>query len=71
MSTVRHGGQIVGETLSGGWGYRVDKSIALGMVRADIAAPGTAVEIEIFGEPFTATVHDGALWDPENTRLRA
>jgi hypothetical protein len=29
MSTVWQGGQVVGETTSGGWGHRVDKSIAL------------------------------------------
>jgi dimethylglycine dehydrogenase len=71
MSTLRHGGSIVGETLSGGWGHRVDRSIALGMLRADLATPGTKVEIEIFGEPFMATVQpDQPLWDPANERLR-
>ncbi|MEZ5812890.1 MAG: FAD-dependent oxidoreductase [Rhizobiaceae bacterium] len=71
MSTLWHDGQVVGETTSGGWGHRVDKSIALGMLRADLAGPGTGVEVEIFGERFPATVHDGALWDPDNERLRA
>ena len=40
MSTLWHDGKIVGETTSGGWGYRVDKSIALGMLRADLAIAG-------------------------------
>ncbi|MBS3647613.1 FAD-dependent oxidoreductase [Pseudaminobacter sp. 19-2017] len=72
MSTIWADGTIVGETLSGGWGFRVDKSIALGMVRAEQAAPGTKLEIEIFGERFAATVQGEApLWDPENQRLRA
>jgi dimethylglycine dehydrogenase len=72
MSTVWSDGAIVGETLSGGWGHRVDKSIALGMVRADLAEPGASVEIEIFGERFSATIHgDGALWDPQNMRLKS
>ena len=72
MSTVWHDGAIVGETLSGGWGHRVDRSIALGMVRADLAEPGTKVEIEIFGERYPATVQeDRPLWDPQNARLRA
>ena len=72
MSTVWSGGQIVGETLSGGWGHRVDKSIALGMVRSDLAEPGSKVEIEIFGERFAVTVHgDAPLWDPENSRLKS
>ena len=41
MSTVWRDGQIVGETTSGGWGHRVGASIALAMVRSDLAAPGT------------------------------
>lgn len=71
MSTVWHDGAIVGETLSGGWGHRVDRSIALGMIRADLAEAGRKVEIEIFGERFSATVQDDRpLWDPENARLK-
>lgn len=72
MSTLWRDGGIVGETLSGGWGHRVDKSIALGMLRADLAVPGETVEVEIFGERFAATVQpDRPLWDPENERLKA
>ncbi|MFC6636414.1 FAD-dependent oxidoreductase [Sulfitobacter sp. JBTF-M27] len=72
MSTVWHNGEVVGETTSGDWGYRVDKSIALGMVRAELAEPGTEVEINIFGKICKATVQpDQPLWDPENARIRA
>ena len=72
MSTLWRDGGIVGETLSGGWGHRVDKSIALGMLRSDLAVPGETVEVEIFGERFAAVVqNDEPLWDPKNERLRA
>ncbi|MEW9919904.1 FAD-dependent oxidoreductase [Marimonas sp. MJW-29] len=72
MSTVWHGGEVVGETTSGDWGYRVNKSVALGMLRTDVATPGTEVEINIFGKMCKATVQpDQPLWDPENERLRA
>jgi len=72
MSTVWRGGEVVGETTSGAWGYRVGSSIALGVIRADAAEPGTALEVEIFGERIPATVTgDGPLWDPENARLSA
>jgi dimethylglycine dehydrogenase len=72
MSTLWHDGKVVGETTSGGFGYRVDKSIALGMIRADLAVPGTKVHVEIFGENFPAVVQeDQPLWDPKNERLRA
>ena len=72
MSTVWHEGRIVGETLSGGWGHRVDKSIALGMIRTELTEPGTRVEVEIFGDRFAATVQkDEPLWDPGNERLKS
>lgn len=72
MATLWHDGRIVGETLSGGWGNRVDKSIALGMLRADLSEAGTEIEIEIFGDRFKAVVQkDEPLWDPKNERPRA
>ncbi len=72
MSTIWYDGQIVGETTSGAWGYRVGKSVALGLVRSDLVAVGTKVEIEIYGERFAATVEgEGSLWDNENMRIRA
>ncbi len=72
MSTLIHDGEIVGETTSGAWGYRVNKSVALGMLRPDLAVPGTEVEVEIYGERCKAIVQeDQPLWDPANDRLRA
>ncbi|UWQ37097.1 FAD-dependent oxidoreductase [Leisingera aquaemixtae] len=72
MSCIWKDGEIVGETTSGDWGYRVNASIALGMVRADLAVPGTGLEVEIYGEKCRAVVQkDEPLWDPANARLRA
>jgi dimethylglycine dehydrogenase len=72
MSTLWHEGKIVGETTSGAWGYRVGASVALGMLRADLAVSGTEIEVEIYGERCRAVVQpDAPLWDAENERLRA
>ena len=71
MSTVWRGDEIVGETTSGAYGYRVDRSIALSMIRTDCTAPGTALEVEIFGDRYPATVHDGPHYDAANERLRS
>lgn len=72
MSTLWSGGEVVGETTSGNWGYRTGRSIALGMLRADLAVPGREVEVEIFGDRFKAVVQpDQPLWDPSNERLKA
>ncbi|HLQ18257.1 MAG TPA: glycine cleavage T C-terminal barrel domain-containing protein, partial [Tabrizicola sp.] len=72
MSTLWHNGQVVGETTSGAWGYRVGHSMALGMLRADLAVAGTDVEVEIFGDRLRATVlPDGPAWDAKNDRIKA
>ena len=72
MSTLWQGDTVVGETTSGGWGYRVGQSIALGMLRTDLAEPGTELEVDIYGERRKATVQpDQPLWDPQNERIRA
>ncbi|MFD1158672.1 GcvT family protein [Roseovarius aestuarii] len=72
MSTVWHDGQIVGETTSGAWGYRVNASVALAMIRPELVEPGTELEVEIYGQRCKAVVQpDQPLWDPQNDRLRA
>jgi dimethylglycine dehydrogenase len=40
-------------------------------VRADLARPGTELEVEILGERRPARVGREPLYDPENLRLRA
>lgn len=72
MSTVWNGDEVVGETTSGNWGYRINKSVALGVVKAEFAAPGTELELEIYGKRCKAVVQeDLPLWDAENERIRA
>ena len=72
MSTVWSGNEVVGETTSGNWGYRINASVALGIVRADLAAPGTELEVEIYGKRCKAVVQeDQPLWDPSNERIMA
>ena len=72
MSTVLYDGKVVGETTSGAYGYRVNKSIALAMIQSDLAVAGTKVIVNIFGQDVAATVQaDAPLWDPDNARIRA
>ena len=71
MSTIWKDDAMVGETTSGGWGHRIGKSIALGMVQRDCAEPGTRLEIEMYGRRYPATVEpDQPLFDPENLALK-
>ena len=63
-------GEVVGRATGGGFGFRVDKSLALGMLRPELAGPGTDLEIEILGKGYPATVVAESPFDPENSRLR-
>jgi dimethylglycine dehydrogenase len=63
-------GEMVGRTTSGGYGWRVKRSLALGMVRPDLAAIGTGLDITILGKTHKATVIADSPFDPENAVLR-
>ncbi|MGI9420420.1 MAG: GcvT family protein, partial [Geminicoccaceae bacterium] len=66
---IRDNGEIVGLVTSGGWSYTLEKSIALGYVRADLARPGAKLDIDILGERCPATVGQEPLYDHNNSRL--
>jgi dimethylglycine dehydrogenase len=71
VSIVYEGAAAVGLVTSGGFGYRLGRSIALAYLRADLAVPGKVLDIEILGDRRRAIVGREPLYDPENTRLRA
>ena len=64
------GGELVGRATGGNYGFRVDKSLALAMVRPELAEVGTAVEMDILGTMHRATVIPESPYDPENEKLR-
>ncbi|WP_299193685.1 FAD-dependent oxidoreductase [uncultured Erythrobacter sp.] len=65
------GEELVGRVTSGGYGWRVGKSLALSMVRPDLAEVGTQLEIAILGKRYKAVVIEDSPFDPENEALRA
>ena len=65
------GGRLVGRCTSGGYGWRLDKSLALGMVPPEFAAIGTELDVSILGERHRAVVVEESPFDPNNERLRA
>ncbi len=72
MSTLWYNGTVVGETTSGSWGYRVNKNIALAILKSELVKPGTELQVEIFGEMYPAVVQgDSGLFDPTHNRLKA
>ncbi len=53
-----------------GYDYTVERSIAYASVPPAIAEPGTAVEIDIFGEWVAGEVAAEPLWDPAGERVK-
>jgi len=64
-------GELVGRTTSGGYGWRVEKSLALAMVRPDLGEIGTELDVVILGDTHRASVIEESPWDGKNARLRA
>jgi dimethylglycine dehydrogenase len=64
-------GKLVGRATNGAFGFRVNKSLALAMVKPDHAALGAGLEIKILDKLFKATVIAESPYDPENVKLRA
>lgn len=65
------GDEIVGRATSGGYGWRVGKSLALAMIRPDLAIEGAEFEIAILGTRHKATIIADSPFDPENEALRS
>ncbi len=63
-------GAMIGRTTSGGYGWRVGKSLALAMVKPEFSHPGDEVEVRILGEMRRATVISDSPYDPKNVALR-
>tara|TARA_R110002096_G_scaffold9867_6_gene38580 strand:- start:96 stop:2519 length:2424 start_codon:yes stop_codon:yes gene_type:complete len=63
-------GEVAGFCTSGGYSHFAGKSIALGLIPADRAAGGLAVEIEILGERRPARLITTPLFDADGARMR-
>ncbi len=68
---IYHGDDLVGRATGGNYGFRLGKSLALGMVRPELAAVGTELCMKILGVDHGVTVIPESPYDPKNERLRA
>ena len=64
-------GKRIGMTSSGGFGHRVEKSIAMGYVAPEFGATGTKMEVEILGRSRKAEVVAMPLYDPKNEKIKS
>jgi dimethylglycine dehydrogenase len=64
--------QLIGRATNGGFGFRVNKSLALAMVKPEHAATGhRARDQDPWLQLFKATVIAESPYDPDNVKLRA
>jgi len=64
-------GKRIGATTSGGFGHRVNSSIAFAIVDSEYAEAGTMLQIKMLGQLRNASVEKRALFDPDNVRVQA
>lgn len=64
-------GALAGRATSGGFGWRLGKSVALAMLKPEYAAVGTRLKIRILGTSYDAEVVEESPFDTDNALLRA
>jgi dimethylglycine dehydrogenase len=62
--------RCVGHVTSGGYAHHLGCSMALGYVRADCAAQGATLAVEINGLAYPAKVQGAPIYDPTGGRMR-
>ena len=68
---IYENGSVVGRATGGDFGFRLGKSIALGMVKPELANIGQKLKIDILGKMHEATILEESPYDAENKLLRA
>ena len=63
--------KVIGRATGGEYGFRLDKSIALAMVKPDFANVGEKLKVDILGKMYEATILEESPYDIENKLLRA
>jgi len=70
MEPVYSNGQCVGECASGGYGHRVEKSLALAYIDVD-ALKADDLQVRIIGAYYNATITNGCVYDRKGKKLKA
>ena len=64
-------GTPIGQVTSGSYGYTVEKSLALAMIKTAHATPGQEVDVAILGQPHRGVILADPPFDPKGAILRA
>jgi len=64
-------GHVVGRATGGNYGFRVQKSLAIGMVLPEYAKIGTELTMDILGKIHKVHIIEDSPYDPNNELIRA
>ena len=64
-------GKRVGFITSGGYGHRVQKSLAMGLINTDLAESGEEIDVHIVGKEKKAKIIPVSPYDPKGELMRA
>ncbi|MFI7420973.1 FAD-dependent oxidoreductase [Nonomuraea sp. NPDC049684] len=67
---VRHDGRVAGYVTSAAYGHTIGRPIAYAWLPAELAGPGTRVDISYFGRRVPAEVAAEPLFDPRMEKIR-
>ena len=71
LSVVQIDGKDAGLVVSGGYGHRVQKSIAMAVVDKAMLAAGGSITVDVLGRERKATiVESGILYDADNAKMK-
>ena len=68
---IYKGDKVIGRATGGNFGFRVQKSLAIGMVQPDYAAIGSKLTMDILGTTYDVEVIQDSPYDPDNNFIRA
>jgi len=68
---VYHNNKIVGVVTSGGYGFRINKSLAFAYVNSELTKDGVELFIEIQGQKRKAKILNAPAYDPLNKKLKS
>ena len=68
---VYQNNKIVGVITSGGYGFRINKSLAFAYVQTELAKDGTELLVEIQGQKRKAKILNEPAYDPKNKKLKS
>ncbi|MEP6066168.1 MAG: glycine cleavage T C-terminal barrel domain-containing protein, partial [Paracoccaceae bacterium] len=67
-ASVMQNEKVVGTVMSGGWGHRIDRNLAMAFVDPDTANVGTHLDLDLIGMRIPAEVIESGPFDPSNAR---